>query len=152
MSDQVLPKTVSGSAVAAYIGDVARLRIAVFYEFPYLYDGSTEYEQRYLQKFIDCDESVLLSDYRGRGLGWRFFDEREAHAERLGGFAFSCFCAVERPDDHALRPSGYKSLENLWHRRGYPRQDLRTRFAWKDIDQAEESDKSMVYWMKRLTE
>ncbi|HEY6132076.1 MAG TPA: GNAT family acetyltransferase [Halioglobus sp.] len=197
MSDQLELKAVSGSAVAEYIGDVARLRIAVFYEFPYLYDGTPEYEERYLQTYIDCDqsvvvlvldgarvigastaipmafetaefqqplrtagyninqvfycaESVLLPAYRGRGLGWRFFDEREAHAARLGGFSYSCFCAVERPLDHPLRPAGYNTLESLWRKRGYQQQELRTRFRWKDIDQREESDKSMVYWMKNL--
>jgi GNAT superfamily N-acetyltransferase len=199
MSDQLEVKAVSGSAVAGYIGDVARLRIAVFREFPYIYDGTPEYEERYLQTYIDCEqsvvvlaldgarvvgastalpmafetaefqqplvaagydadmvfycaESVLLPAYRGRGLGWRFFDEREAHAARLGGFAFSCFCAVERPEDHPLRPAGYKSLESLWRKRGYQRKELRTRFRWKDIDQPEETDKSMVYWMKRFKE
>ncbi|MCB1689939.1 MAG: GNAT family acetyltransferase [Halioglobus sp.] len=190
-------KAVSGRAVTDYIGDVARLRMAVFREFPYLYDGSSEYEKQYLQTYIDCDqsvvvlaldgahvvgastaipmafeteeiqqpllaagydldkvfycaESVLLPQYRGKGLGWRFFDEREAHAARLGGFAVSCFCAVERPADHPLRPAGYKTLESLWHKRGYRQQALRAHFLWKDIDQPGETDKAMVYWMKRL--
>jgi GNAT superfamily N-acetyltransferase len=197
MSDQLEVKAVSGSAVAEYIGDVARLRIAVFREFPYIYDGTTEYEERYLQTYIDCDqsvvvlaldrervvgastalpmafeteefqqplktagydtdkvfycaESVLLPEYRGKGLGGRFFDEREAHAAHLGGFTFSCFCAVERVEDHPLRPVGYKTLESLWRKRGYRQQELRTRFRWKDIDQLNESDKSMVYWIKNL--
>lgn len=41
-------------------------------------------------------ESVLLPEYRGHGVGVRFFEEREAHARKLG---FDCctFCAVERP-------------------------------------------------------
>ncbi len=197
MSAMLRVKTVSGRAVADYIGDVARLRITVFREFPYLYDGSAEYEERYLQTYIDCDrsvvvlaldgaqvvgastaipmafeteafqqplvtagyhpdevfycaESVLLPQYRGRGLGWRFFDEREAHAARLGGFAVSCFCAVERPVDHPLRPAGYKTLESLWRKRGYQPQALRAHFRWKDIDQPEETDKPMQYWMKTL--
>ncbi|HAO32021.1 MAG TPA: GNAT family N-acetyltransferase, partial [Candidatus Competibacteraceae bacterium] len=37
-------------------------------------------------------ESVLLPDYRGLGLGKRFFEEREAHVRALGRFETVCFC------------------------------------------------------------
>ena len=52
-----------------------------------------------------CGESVLLPDYRGRGVGHRFFDLREAQARKIGR-RWCCFCAVIRPDDHPLRPPG----------------------------------------------
>lgn len=199
MSSSVSIKRVSGKALRAYISDVARLRIAVFRDFPYLYDGTTEYEEKYLQTYIDCDEavvvlaldgeqvvgastaipmqfetaefqapllqaglnpekifycaeSVLLAPYRGLGLGWRFFDEREAHARELGRFSHSCFCAVERAIDHPLRPHDHQSLDSLWNKRGYYPQNLTTLYRWKDIDQTHESDKTMRYWLKNMDE
>lgn len=199
MMNSINIRSVSGSAVADYINEVARLRIEVFREFPYLYDGSLEYEEKYLQTYIDCEqavivlaldgdtvvgastalsmaaetdefqqpllqagydtrkvfycaESVLLPAYRGQGIGWRFFDEREAHAKWLGGFEYSCFCAVERPVHHSLRPADYKPLDSLWQKRGYQQQSFRTQYCWKDIDQAEETDKPMVYWMKKFND
>ena len=49
-----------GAAIAPYLEDVARLRIAVFREFPYLYDGDPGYEARYLQVYVDTPDSVCV--------------------------------------------------------------------------------------------
>lgn len=43
----------------AALDDLARLRIAVFLEWPYLYDGSLDYERRYLTHFI-ADEAAIM--------------------------------------------------------------------------------------------
>ncbi len=53
-------RTVGGADIAPYLDDVARLRIAVFREWPYLYDGSAAYEARYLQDYVDCPDSTLV--------------------------------------------------------------------------------------------
>ncbi|WP_312411485.1 GNAT family N-acetyltransferase [Shinella sp.] len=189
-------KIVHGDAVTPYIVDLARLRIAVFRAFPYLYEGSEDYEASYLATyakspeslfvlaldedrivgastgvpmtdasdefkapFIDAGidpqtvfyfgESVLLDSYRGRGLGVRFFEEREAYAGRLGRFDWCAFCAVERPADHPLRPAGYVPLDAFWGKRGYEKRvDLRTMLSWQDIGEAEETEKPMAFWLK----
>ncbi|MFN0059585.1 MAG: GNAT family N-acetyltransferase [Planctomycetota bacterium] len=39
---------------------LARLRIAVFREFPYLYDGDLAYEERYLRVYSDSPGSVFV--------------------------------------------------------------------------------------------
>ena len=193
----VTVKRVVGRELAAHIGDVARLRIQVFRDFPYLYDGTAAYEEKYLQTYIDCStsvvvlaldgddivgastaipmqhetadfqepllragydirkvfycaESVLLPAYRGLGLGFRFFDEREAHAREVGDFDYSCFCAVQRPHDHPLRPEGYRTLHSLWNKRGYREQALTTQYRWKDLGEPHETDKTMTYWLKPM--
>jgi len=188
----------SGEKLTQYIPELARLRIEVFRDFPYLYDGDLAYEEKYLQTYIEapssvivlafdgdrvvgastgiplqhetdevkkpfveagydvdrifyCGESVLLSQYRGRGAGVAFFDHREAHAREIGGFDYSCFCGVQRPDDHPRRPAGYKPLDNFWRKRGYEKHpELNTTFSWKEIDEGEESPKPMTFWMKKL--
>jgi len=43
-----------------YVADLARLRITVFRDFPYLYDGSLDYEENYLRTYTDCPESVVV--------------------------------------------------------------------------------------------
>lgn len=97
-------------------------------------------------------ESVLLPEYRGRGIGKAFMAEREQHA-RKSGFDTVAFCAVERPEHHPARPADYQPLHGFWQSRGYQRQpDLVTRFAWKDISESQESEKPMVFWLKPLTE
>ncbi|HZP92595.1 MAG TPA: GNAT family acetyltransferase, partial [Burkholderiales bacterium] len=96
-------------------------------------------------------ESVLGKGYRGLGIGVRFFAEREAHARALGRFGWTCFCAVRRPADHPRRPKDYVPLDAFWNRRGYAKHpELSTTFQWREIDEAAESPKPMVFWLKRL--
>lgn len=187
----------AGADLDRYLGDLARLRIEVFRDYPYLYDGSLDYERDYLRTYAGVPgsvivlaldgtrvvgastglpmqsetdavkapfiaagydparvfyfgESVLMKGYRGQGLGVRFFEERESHAYGLGRFDWTCFCAVERPVDHPRRPDGYQPLDAFWNRRGYTRHaELRTQFSWKELDEREESEKPMVFWLKR---
>lgn len=98
-----------------------------------------------------CGESVLLPEYRGRGLGHAFFDHREAQAHALGGFTHAVFCAVVRSQEHPLRPADYVPLDAFWTKRGYAKAEgLMTEFSWKDIDQPAETAKPMQFWMKAL--
>jgi GNAT superfamily N-acetyltransferase len=59
MSDVVI-ESVGGRALAAYVPALAALRIEVFREFPYLYDGTLEYESRYLQQYARSERSVIV--------------------------------------------------------------------------------------------
>ncbi|MDF2181943.1 GNAT family N-acetyltransferase [Neptuniibacter sp. CAU 1671] len=98
-----------------------------------------------------CGESVLLDHYRGQGIGVEFFRHREAHAKSLGGFSQSCFCAVQRPADHPLRPTDYVPLDGFWEKRGYTKQpELTTQFSWRELGEASESPKPMTFWLKTL--
>lgn len=187
-----------GAEIAARLDELARLRIAVFREFPYLYDGDAGYEARYLQAYVDapdslcvlaldggrvvgastalpladedaafqqpflergipvdgvfyCAESVVLPDYRGRGLGHRFFDAREAHARTLGRFRWTAFAAVDRAADDPRRPAGARGNEAFWTRRGYVRQPGMTmRLAWKELGESLETDKPLTFWLRPL--
>ncbi|MEZ4629920.1 MAG: GNAT family N-acetyltransferase [Deinococcales bacterium] len=184
-------------AINPLIPQVAALRISIFRDFPYLYDGNEAYERSYLGRYVSaqdgllllvfdgdkivgastglplsqemsnfkapfakqgydidqmyyCAESILLKAYRGQGVGIQFFETREAHARSLG-LNYSCFCAVDRPLDHPLRPRDYQALDAFWQKRGYQKQEkLVCELPWKDIDQAQESIKTMTFWLKAL--
>ena len=188
---------VTGPALSALIGELAELRVRIFSGFPYLYDGSAEYEAQYLRAYQEspgaivvaafdgarlvgaatgtpmldhhgefaeafegqpyrldemfyCAESVLLEDYRGQGLGHRFFDVREEHARSLGA-RWSCFCAVIRDPGHPAKPKGYKPLDPFWRKRGYrPLEGVVARFSWKEHDEAGDTPKEMQFWLKEL--
>src|SRR5690606_11697829 len=150
-------RTFHGPDITPWLDEVARLRVPVFRDWPYLYDGDPDsgYERQYLQPDVESrgsalapaldegrvvgastglpllddaeafaeplqhaglpaeevfyfGESVLLPAYRGLGVGHAFFDEREAHARRLGRFRFTAFCAVDRDPDDPRRPPGYR--------------------------------------------
>jgi GNAT superfamily N-acetyltransferase len=193
---RVVPLT--GPALIPALPALARLRITVFRDFPYLYDGTLAYEEEYLAKFAAgpgaicvaaydgddivgastgapmaehasefgapfrakgydiaqlfyCSESVLLKSHRGHGLGHAFFDHREAHARKLGGFTHTTFSSVVRPLDHPLRPPNYQPLDAFWTKRGYAKADgIVASYTWKDIDQPVETAKQMQFWIKAL--
>ncbi|OCT21689.1 GNAT family N-acetyltransferase [Pseudomonas putida] len=187
-----------GAAIAPYIDDIARLRLTVVREFPYLYDSTPADEADGLRRYIDSErslailamdegrvvgvstgmplgdkpeaflqpffeqgrdprtvyyfgKSVLLPAYRGRGLGVRFFIERESYAHKLGGFHYCAFSAVERPNGHPRRPEDYKPLHAFWRNRGFLHQpSLRASCAWRDLGEPDESDKTLSFWLKDL--
>jgi GNAT superfamily N-acetyltransferase len=187
-----------GEAIRSRLDELADVRIAVFREWPYLYEGTREYEAKYLdvylrsprsfvalvydgarcvgattaipladaggeaqQPFRDAGlaidtidyfgESVLLPAYRGRGLGVKFFELREAHARRYG-LSACAFCAVERPDNHVARPPNYVANDKFWLRRGYRKMPaLRTTFSWPDIGETESTAKPMVFWSRPIS-
>ena len=185
----------SGDTVRGRLDALADLRIRVFRDFPYLYDGDVGYEREYLEKYassassvfvlaldgdqvvgaatglplVDADpafqrpfeaagmavesifyfgESVLDSAYRGQGLGHRFFDGRERFAADQG-YATTAFCAVVRPDDHPLRPPGYRPLDAFWRARGYaPAPGMQTMYRWRDLGEKHETEKTMQFWLR----
>jgi GNAT superfamily N-acetyltransferase len=187
----------AGDAMRARLDDLGRLRMEVFRAWPYLYEGSLDYERSYLARYdaagtgtlivaLDGErivgassalalreefdyvqapfikaglplgdifyfgESVLLPQYRGHGIGVEFFRQREA-AARAFDRPLCCFCAVERPADHPMRPKDYVPLDAFWQRRGYRRRpDLVATFTWRDIGDAEQTDHPMIYWMRDL--
>ena len=66
--EDVTVETVSGSAIEPYLDDLAALRIEVFREFPYLYDGSREYERKYLRAYANCPRSVVVLARTAHGI------------------------------------------------------------------------------------
>jgi len=190
-------RALQGAELEAALDGVAELRITVFRDWPYLYDGSKDYEREYLQTYRDNPgallvgafhegrligaststpmedhapefaapfralgiapekilygaESVLLRPYRGIGLGHRFIDLREGHARALGR-THVAFCSVVRPEDHPARPAVYRSNDAFWRGRGYATlPGVVARFSWKDLGEAEETEKALQFWMRAL--
>ncbi|MBL7795530.1 MAG: GNAT family N-acetyltransferase [Saprospiraceae bacterium] len=194
----LLSRQYTGAGIRTVFEPLANLRIAVFRDFPYLYEGTLEYERAYLETYARSErallfavfdgarmvgattaipltdeteevqapfrtagfalpeifyfgESILLSEYRGLGLGHRFFDVREAHAAAFGAYRLTCFCAVDRPADHPLRPPGYRPLDEFWAKRGYRKEcALHTTFSWPDLGETASTPKTMIYWTRPL--
>jgi GNAT superfamily N-acetyltransferase len=63
MTIRVAPLT--GKDIAAGLPALARLRIAVFREWPYLYDGSLAYEEKYLAKLAAAEGAIVAAAYDG---------------------------------------------------------------------------------------
>ena len=66
MSAGLRIERVPGDAIdAARLADVARLRIAVFRDWPYLYDGDADYEATYLAAYTRTPRSVFVLAFDG---------------------------------------------------------------------------------------
>jgi GNAT superfamily N-acetyltransferase len=52
--------SISGQAVRPYLTEIAKLRIEIFREYPYLYDGSDAYERDYLEVYAKSNRSVIV--------------------------------------------------------------------------------------------
>ena len=198
MTDRLTFASYKGAEIASAVEDLGALRIAVFHDYPYLYEGSLEYEKDYLQIYVRSErallfavydqgkmvgattcipltdeapevrkpfedagfeidtifyfgESILLHEYRGLGLGHRFFDEREAHARSFGSYELSCFCAVDRGENHPAKPEHYRPNDAFWIKRGYVKEPaLQSIMEWPDLGETEASAKTMTFWIKSL--
>ncbi|MBR0557401.1 GNAT family N-acetyltransferase [Ciceribacter sp. L1K23] len=53
-------KSFSGSDASPFFDDLARLRITVFRDFPYLYEGDADYERTYLSTYAKSQGSVFV--------------------------------------------------------------------------------------------
>jgi GNAT superfamily N-acetyltransferase len=53
----------TGSALADAVPELAQLRMTVFRDWPYLYDGSIAYEQSYLAKFTSAPSALVVAAY-----------------------------------------------------------------------------------------
>jgi len=53
--------TLTGAAATAVLDDVARLRIAVFRDWPYLYDGDAAYERDYLRAYTNPGAVIVTA-------------------------------------------------------------------------------------------
>lgn len=54
-------ETLTGDRLRAALPDLARLRIAVFRSFPYLYDGDAAYEEKYLATYAKAEGSIIVA-------------------------------------------------------------------------------------------
>lgn len=63
--DQIHHETATGSGIAKLIPPLGQLRIRVFHDFPYLYEGSPEYEENYLQVYTKNHLSIAFVVFDG---------------------------------------------------------------------------------------
>jgi GNAT superfamily N-acetyltransferase len=61
-------RPLTGPALDAALDDLARLRIEVFRDWPYLYDGDLDYERRYMDAYRDNPRAILLGAFDGTRL------------------------------------------------------------------------------------
>jgi GNAT superfamily N-acetyltransferase len=66
--DELRIRRLTGGTLRESVGELARLRIEVFREFPYLYDGDLDYEAHYLETYIRSRDSALVAVHHGENI------------------------------------------------------------------------------------
>tara|TARA_R110002110_G_scaffold415856_3_gene658448 strand:- start:25139 stop:25726 length:588 start_codon:yes stop_codon:yes gene_type:complete len=187
---------VKGKEAHEHLHNLAALRIEIFKEYPYLYQGDLDYELTYLktylnsletnivlvkdedkiigystaiplifesaacqkpfiennfalEKYFYLGESILLPEYRNRGVYRKFFEEREMAAKEYG-CSITTFCAIHREKNDVRRPKEYSSLNPVWQYFGYKKNKLWTEFSWVEIGQKDETINRMLFWEKKI--
>lgn len=191
--------SVIGPSISEWIKPLAELRIRIFHDWPYIYEGSYEYEQKYLSRYsqashsfivmaFDKDkligassciwlpeesdqeitkaftdngcnpsktvyfgESLLLTEYRGLGIGSEFMKARENFAKNKCNADQVGFCSVIRDPSHILKPPDYKPLDAFWSAKGFSKQaNMFCKMSWQDRGDNSETEKLLQFWMKTL--
>ena len=58
-------ETLDGSRLTASLGELSALRLRVFREWPYLYDGDATYEADYLRTFATAPDAMIVGAFDG---------------------------------------------------------------------------------------
>lgn len=53
-------KIVHGKEIIPYLEDMGKLRICVFWEYPYLYEGNLAYEKDYFKEYTENENSIVI--------------------------------------------------------------------------------------------
>lgn len=189
-------RLLKGEEILPFLGDLAALRIYVFKEYPYLYQGDQEYEKKYLSLYTSCNdfflvvvlnnnevigvttglpmkyegnsfkkafdnsgydindifyigETIILPEYRHKGLSRAMFSKMEYEVTRLGYKVLS-LATVKRAQDDPKRPNNYIPLDYLWQKYGYKKiPKIKAGLYWCEVGQNLETEHEMEFWLKQ---
>lgn len=96
-------------------------------------------------------EIMVQAPYRGSGLGTGMLERFEQQIRQAASFTHACCVTVVRPDNHPLRPTGFRPMEPFCYRQGYlPVQGAVAEVVWQQIDGTTPRNR-LQYWEKPLS-
>jgi GNAT superfamily N-acetyltransferase len=97
--DEIAVHPLRGTDLEVVLDAVAGLRITVFRDWPYLYDGSADYEREYLRAYRDNPDALIVGAFHdGRLVGASTSTPMEEHAPEFS----APFCALGIPTEKIL--------------------------------------------------
>jgi len=116
--DEIEVRALAGAELEAALDAVAQLRITVFRDWPYLYDGTLDYERQYLDTYRENPGALLVGAFHdGRLIGASTSTPMEDHAPEFAAPFQAMGIALEKilygAESVLLRP--YRGI-GLGHR------------------------------------
>jgi len=113
------------------------------------YQATLKHTDMDLSSLFYLGELIVDKKYRKRGFASRMCFELERCAKETGRYSKMCFCTIQEPENHPLRPVDYKTVRDRWG--GFVKhEEMHFLGHWLCIGETEESDHPMVYWIKDL--
>lgn len=126
MAADVHVAPLAGDDLAAWLPELARLRIEVFREFPYLYDGTSAYEEKYLRTYAETPGAVIVgASVDGRPVGAATGLPMAGEPDHVTGPLRAAGYDIDR-----LFYFGESVLERAWRGRGIGVRFMTLREAW----------------------
>lgn len=95
-------------------------------------------------------EIIVHQKFRGIGLASQIFKEQEDFAGILG-YQAVCFLAVEREQNHPLKPVDYQENDSIWEHLGYQKTNKEVFLEWPTAQSngtVENTKNKLVFWIK----
>jgi GNAT superfamily N-acetyltransferase len=86
---EIAVQLLTGAAIADVVGDVATLRLGIFREYPYLYQGRREDELDYLKTYGEAPDACVILAYDGNAVVGAATGMPLAHEDARMGEAFA---------------------------------------------------------------
>lgn len=97
MPQTVTIRSLVGAALLPAMADLARLRVAVFRDFPYLYDGDADAEAQYLTGYGDHPDAIMVGAYAQMPEGDRLVGASTGMPLRVHGDAAQVVLPADGP-------------------------------------------------------
>lgn len=103
-----------------------------------------------LESIYYVGELLFYPVYRDKGLGSIMLNQLEEYVRQIGGFRHLTCATVIRPDNHSMRPAGFKPIERFLNHANFVKlEGVTASLAWPGLD-GKTRHHALQFWMKSL--
>lgn len=96
-------------------------------------------------------EIALLDPYRGKQIGRKMVNQMENFARDEIQCKAICLIQIDEAFVLISKPENYHSYDGFWLKQGYKQHPKPTfNISWRNVNDPQESDHTMFYWIKQL--
>jgi hypothetical protein len=102
------------------------------------------------EDFYYWGELIIVPEFRRSGISATLFNEANHAIE--SNYKNICFMAIDREQNHPLRPKNYWDTAQLWKKLGFIQTAMKITIKWPTnlADQQIATDNTLSFWIKEL--